>query len=109
MLTNNDKVWEIKSTSSTEKVISFCEVFLNLSRLGKTKSKKLRKWGRTEKKNKRREYMAKQNKRSEKKYIVRTEEKKNKNKSKLKQVLWLKLSYLPGLTLGLWLVELLLP
>lgn len=31
--------------------------------------------------------MAKQNKRSEKKYIVRTEEKKNKNKSKLKQVL----------------------
>lgn len=53
--------------------------------------------------------MAKQNKRSEKSYIMRTEEKKNRNESKLKQVLWLKLSYLPGLTLGLWLVELLLP
>lgn len=31
--------------------------------------------------------MAKQNKRSEKSYIMRTEEKKNRNESKLKQVL----------------------
>ena len=53
--------------------------------------------------------MAKQNNRSKKRYIMGTEEKKNRHKSKLKQVLWLKLSYLPGLTLGLWLVELLLP
>ena len=52
---------------------------MNLSRLGKTKSKKLRKRGRTEKKNKRREYMAKQNKRSEKRFVMRTEEKKNRN------------------------------